>query len=73
MPWVLALGYLAVDLVLVACLIGLLCGGRCPVPARLQWLFPVRSRWLYYFLVFLNVLAWLSLGVFFFLFARLLL
>ena len=64
------IAYFVSDALLVASLIALLCRTDRSLPAGLEYYFPFKGRWLWYFLVFLNSVCLLNLGWLFWMFAR---
>ena len=66
------LAFLLLDMMTAAALIALLCCKDSGLPKSIEWLFPLKGRWLWYGLTTVTVVLHLSMGaLLFFLTARL--
>ena len=55
-----AILFFGTDILIVSALVCLLCSREVTLPRRLEGFFPLRGRWLYYFLVGAAVFAYLA-------------
>ncbi len=62
MLWTWGVGFILADIIIAAALIALLSCREPGVPKRLEWLFPLRGRWVWYLLIALVVGAYLGLA-----------
>jgi hypothetical protein len=57
-----AVMFILCDVIIAASMVALLSCRESSLPKRVEWFFPVRGRWLRYFLVGLTVVAYASLA-----------
>ena len=54
--------FLASDVIVASSLIALLCCREFSVPRSIEWMFPLRGKWLWRFLIALVIVAYISLA-----------
>ena len=57
-----AICFFAADVVIAASLLLLLCTPHRRVPKAIEWMFPLRGKWLWRFLLAMSVLAYVALA-----------